>query len=244
MEFMIDDASLAEIERALDVFPITGVTSNPTILKAIGRTDLFRHLRAIRNLIGTERSLHVQVVAETAEGMIKEADAILDHVDKGVYVKVPATEQGLKAMRILKRRGANITATAIYLKIQGLMAVACGVDFIAPYYNRMENLDMDPHAVIAMFRAMIDENRTRTRILAASFKNMTQVTKAFESGAHAATVQPALLHGVFATPDIKKAIDDFHSDWVETHGETPINALCPACSTRHFVKKTPAPPFA
>ena len=55
MEFMIDDASLAEIERALDVFPITGVTSNPTILKAIGRTDLFRHLRAIRNLIGTER---------------------------------------------------------------------------------------------------------------------------------------------------------------------------------------------
>lgn len=229
MEFMIDDASLEEIERAVDIFPITGVTSNPTILKAAGKTDLFQHLLRIREIIGCERSLHVQVVAESAEDMVREAEAIVEHVDSSVFIKIPTTEQGLKAMRLLKKRGANVTATAIYLKIQGLMAIACGVDYLAPYYNRMENLDMNPNSVIALFRAMIDENRAETKILAASFKNMTQVTKAFESGTHCATVQPSLLHSAFATSEIHKAVDDFHADWVSMQGDVPINELCRKC---------------
>ncbi len=225
MEFMIDNASIDEIERALDIFPVVGVTSNPTILKAAGSTSLIPHMRAIRKLIGADRSLHVQVVAEDAEGMIKEANTLRSKIDDKVYIKIPTTEQGLKAMRLLKFDGANVTATAIYLKIQGFMAIACGADYIAPYYNRMENLDMDPNSVIASFRKMIDENKVGTRILSASFKNMAQVIKSFEYGSHTATVQPTMLHDVFATPEIQKAVDDFHADWIRSQGNISITAL-------------------
>lgn len=236
MEFMIDDASLEEIERAIDVFPITGVTSNPTILKALGKTDLFEHLQKIRTVIGMERTLHVQVIADDADGIVRDAEAILEHVDSAVYIKIPATEQGLKAMRMLKQRGAYVTATAIYLKIQGLMAIACNVDYIAPYYNRMENLDMNPNSVIASFRTMIDDSHAETKILAASFKNMTQITKALESGSHCVTVQPALLHSAFNTPDIQKAVEDFQADWFEAHGNIPFSSLCKKCSSRFHSK--------
>lgn len=225
MELLIDNASIVEIERAIDVFPVTGVTSNPSILRAEGKTDLFPHMRTIRKLIGMDRTLHVQVVAEDAAGMIEEAETLLKRIDDQVYIKVPTTEQGLKAMRILKERGVNVTATAIYLKIQGLMAIALGVDYIAPYYNRMENLDMDPNSVIASFRKMIDENHAPTKILSASFKNMSQVVHSLEYGSHAATVQPSLLHGAFATREIQKAVDDFHADWIETQGDVSITAL-------------------
>ena len=57
------------------------------------------------------------------------------NVDDAVYIKIPTTEEGLKAMRALKAEGVHVTATAIYSKIQGFMAIACGADFIAPYYN-------------------------------------------------------------------------------------------------------------
>lgn len=225
MEFLFDSANLEAIQTYSACFPITGVTSNPSILKAEGKVDFFPHIRKIRQLIGMDKTLHVQVIAEDCEGILQEAHAILKNVDDQVYIKVPTTEQGLKAMRVLKAEGIGVTATAIYSKIQGFMAIACGADFIAPYYNRMENLDIDSCETIAAFRQMIDENDASTKILAASFKNMAQVTNALLAGAHTATVQPALLHDAFGMAAIKKAVDDFHADWVKTQGDVSITAL-------------------
>ena len=178
MEFLFDSANLEAIQTYSACFPITGVTSNPSILKAEGKIDLFEHMRKIRQIIGPDKTLHMQVIAEDCEGMLKEAHAILKNVDDAVYIKIPTTEEGLKAMRALKAEGVHVTATAIYSKIQGFMAIACGADFIAPYYNRMENLDIDSCDTIAAFRQMIDEDDSNTKILAASFKNIAQVTNA------------------------------------------------------------------
>lgn len=157
--------------------------------------------------------------------MVQEAHAILKNVDDQVYIKVPTTEEGLKAIRALKAENVNITATAIYTKIQGFMAIAAGADFIAPYYNRMENLDIDSSSTVKVFREMIDKNESSTKILAASFKNTAQVISALLAGAHAVTVQPNLLHEAFGAAAIKKAVDDFHADWIKTQGEVSIADL-------------------
>lgn len=225
MEFLFDSANLADIERYSQCFPITGVTSNPSILKAEGKIDFFEHMKKVRSLIGMERTLHIQVIAEQYQGILDEAHAILNRVDSKVYIKVPTTEEGLRAMRALKSEGVHVTATAIYSKIQGMMAIAAGADFIAPYYNRMENLDIDSRGSIASFRQIIDETGADTKILAASFKNIAQVTAALLAGAHTATVQPALLHEAFEMAAIGKAVDDFHADWVSTQGEISITQL-------------------
>ena len=120
MEFLFDSANLEAIEKYSAYFPITGVTSNPSILKAEGKIDLFSHMRKIRQIIGPEKTLHMQVIAEDCEGILKEARAILKNVDDLVYIKVPTTEEGLKAMRALKAEGVHVTATAIYSKSKDL----------------------------------------------------------------------------------------------------------------------------
>ena len=74
----------------------------------------------MREIIGKDRSLHIQVVSQTSEEMIKEAEKIVEKIDKDVYIKIPVTEEGLKAIKNLKARGFKITATAIYTKMQGL----------------------------------------------------------------------------------------------------------------------------
>lgn len=224
MEFLFDTANLEDIRKYIEIYPVTGITSNPSILKAEGEIDFFTHMRAIRRLIG-ERMLHIQVTAQDCEGMIKDAQAILKNVDDRIFIKIPTTEEGLKAMRILKAEGVGVTATAIYTKIQGFMAIACGVDFIAPYYNRMENLDIDSCETIASFRQMIDEDGAETKILAASFKNIAQVNQAILAGAHTATLAPGLLHEAFGGAAIQKAAEDFHNDWVKIHGNSMISDL-------------------
>ncbi|MFI3250408.1 MAG: fructose-6-phosphate aldolase [Eubacteriales bacterium] len=222
MELLFDTANIEEIKKYMQYYPITGITSNPTILKSEGKINFFAHLKEIRSIIGLERSLHVQILGQSAEQMIKEAEAILKSIDDKVYIKIPTTEEGLKAMSELKKRGIGVTATAIYTKIQGFMAILAGADFIAPYCNRMENLDVDFEECIGGFRKMIDENGSDCKILAASFKNISQVNQAFLAGAQTVTVQPSLLHSCFEMAAVDKAVKDFQSDWESIHGDQSI----------------------
>lgn len=219
MEYMFDTANIDEIRYFSEFFPITGVTSNPSIIKQAGKIDFFNHFKEIRKIIGMDKSLHIQVISTDYEGIMAEADTILKNIDDKVFIKVPVTEQGLKAMRALKARGIGVTATAIYTKVQGLLAMEAGADFIAPYFNRMENMDINPREVIGTFAQMIEKYNYPTKIIAASFKNMGQVNAAFECGAQTATVQPALLHDAFKMPAIKKAVDDFAEDWESVFGK-------------------------
>lgn len=225
MEYMFDTANIKTIKELSEIFPITGITSNPSIVKKEGKVDFFNHFKEIRQIIGMDKSLHIQVTAQDCEGMLKEAKAILENVDNKVYIKIPVNEQGLKAMRLLKSQGVNITATAIYTKAQGFLAMEAGADFIAPYFNRMENMEIDPREVISSFADMIKKYGYKTKILAASFKNIGQVNDAFACGAQTATVGPEILQTALKMPAIQKAVDDFTNDWEAIFGKVSIADL-------------------
>ena len=175
MEFIIDTVDLEEIRDAVDHLPIVGVTSNPSIVKKTSPKDFFGHMREIRKIIGDERSLHIQVIATEADEIVKEAHKIFEEVDDKVYVKVPTTYEGVKAMKILKAEGKNVTATAVYDLMQAYMALAAGADYIAPYTNRIGNLGNDPFELMAHLSNRIVEDGYDCKILAASFKGVQQV---------------------------------------------------------------------
>lgn len=225
MEFLFDTANLEEIKKYSAIYPITGVTSNPSIIKKEGAIDFYNHFREIRSIIGTESTLHIQLTAADEETMLLEADAVLTKVDENVFIKVPTNETGLKVMRALKRNQVGVTATAVYSKIQGYLALETGADFIAPYFNRMENLDIDPCETIAALARQIQNYGYKTKILAASFKNISQVNAAFEAGAQTATLPPRLLHEIMGMAAIEKAVEDFHNDWKEVFGEKNLTQL-------------------
>ena len=198
MEYLLDTINLDDISRFCEYLPISGVTSNPSIVKKEGSIDFFNHMRQIRSLIGKDKTFHIQVTAEDTEGMLRDAEAILRHVDEGVYIKIPINWNGLKAIKHLKSQGVGVTGSAIYTINQGLLALEAGADYIAPYYNRMESLNIDPEDGIRSFASMIKQYGYGTRILAASFRNIAQVNKAVLAGAQTATVEPSLLSGTLA----------------------------------------------
>ena len=225
MEYLFDTADLAAIETYSKYIPITGVTSNPSIIKKEGNIDFFSHMKKIRQLIGPDKTFHIQVTGQDCDSMMADADTILNRVDDQVYVKVPVTLEGLQVMRTLKAQKIHVTATAIYTEMQGFMALEAGADYMAPYYNRMENNNIDPEAVIRAFAKIIDKYGYKTKILAASFKNMGQVNKAFMAGAQTATMGVDIIKSAFANPMIDKAIADFSADWQSVYGNKLISQL-------------------
>lgn len=175
-------------------------------------------MKQIRELLPHNATLHVQVVGHSVEEMLDDANTVLDQIGPDTYIKVPTSEDGLKVIKKLKAKNVNVTATAIYTKFQGYLAIAAGADYIAPYYNRMQNMNIDAPDAIANFANMIAENNSKTKILAASFHNVNQVTEAFENGAQAATMGPDILESALGMPAIAQAVHDFTGDWESVFG--------------------------
>lgn len=219
MELIIDTVDLNEIKEAVEYMPIVGVTSNPSIVKKTNPKDFFEHMRTIREIIGKDRSLHIQVIFKDCDSMVKEAHRILEEIDRQVYIKVPVSYEGIKAIKMLKEENIHVTATAVYDLMQGYMALAAGADYIAPYVNRIGNLGADPMKLIYELSNRIIMDNYDTKIVAASFKGVEQIKNALNNGAQAITAPVGILKQIFKNPNIEKAVDDFNADWYSMYGE-------------------------
>lgn len=71
------------------------ITTNPSILAKSGRNP-YEVLSELREIVGKDGELHVQVVSKDAEGMIEEAKVIREKLGENTFVKVPTTPQGLR----------------------------------------------------------------------------------------------------------------------------------------------------
>ena len=212
MKLLIDDANIEKIKRIYDYYAVDGVTTNPSILAKNGKNP-FETLKEIREFIGPEAELHVQVVSKTAEEMILEGHKIVDVLGKNTYIKVPTVPEGLKAMKKLSSEGYNITATAIYTPIQAYLAAKAGADYAAPYVNRIDNLGTNGIEVTRKIHDIFENNGLKTQILAASFKNSLQVLELCEYGVGASTVAPDIIEGFINNTNVSSAVDVFTEDF-------------------------------
>ncbi len=162
--------------------------------------------------------MHIQVTTDKHEKMVEVASEIAELLGKDIYIKIPVNEEGLKAIQTLKKEDFKVTATAIYTKALGTFAMMAGADYIAPYYNRMENSNIDPILVISHLSKLIKGNNLKTKILAASFKNIGQVMNTYEVSAQCATVSQKLLKEA-EMPSIEAAVQKFRKDWEEVYGK-------------------------
>ena len=227
MKYLLDTANLSEIRELCEYLPIAGVTSNPSIVKKEGAISFFSHMREIRSVIGHVRPLHIQVTAMDYDGMMRDAEAVFHHVDEKVYIKVPVDFAGVKVIKALKRQGANVTATAVYGMDQAFIALEAGADCIAPYFNRMEALGIDAANAIGNIAGLINHYGYETEILAASFKQTTQIDRAILAGAHSVTASPDVLRDVFRKKIVKDAVQAFSDDWSTLYGGKTLAELEP-----------------
>ncbi|GIM27726.1 transaldolase [Clostridium polyendosporum] len=219
MIYMLDTANLAAIKKAYDLYPLSGVTTNPTIISKENK-GFIEILQDIRNIIGEDIMLHAQVLGTTAEEMIEEAKYLKEKIGKNIYVKVPVTQQGIKAIKILKKQDFKITATAIFTAQQALMAGVSGADFVAPYVNRIDNISGNGVEVVKNIIDQIKVYNLDTKVLAASFKNVQQVHEVSKIGVHSITVNPEIMDKMLEHPLTDWSVNEFIKDWKKVYGQS------------------------
>lgn len=103
MELYLDTSDVAAVKKLARIFPLAGVTTNPSIVAA-GKTPLDELLPALHDALGGKGRLFAQVMATTAEGMVEDARK-LRAIINDLVVKVPVTAEGLAAIKMLKAEG-------------------------------------------------------------------------------------------------------------------------------------------
>ena len=226
MKLLIDDANLDVIKAIVALYPIDGVTTNPNILSKAGENPKERLLK-IRELIGPDKDLHCQVVADSKEEMKEQARKLVALLGENTYIKIPSNGEGFKAMEELSSEGIKITATGIYSPLQGFLAAKAGAKYLAPYVNRIDNLGYDGLGVAKRIQNILEANNFDAEILAASFKNSNQVLELVERGVGALTLGSAVFDGLVNDRNVDFAIKTFEDDFAKIldEGQTFSNIL-------------------
>lgn len=224
MQYLVDTANLEAIRHCCKFYPITGVTTNPTIISK-ENTDFKKLICGIREIIGLKRALHVQTTAETAEDILAEATMLKSLVGGQFFIKIPITAEGLRAAAMCKENDIGVTMTAIFTQQQALIAAVAGADYVAPYVNRLDNIVSDGVNVVSEIIDIFNIYKLPTKVLAASFKTVEQVHKCALVGTHAITVNPDLFESLIFHPLTGTAINSFSSDWNNVYGDQKVPEL-------------------
>jgi fructose-6-phosphate aldolase 2 len=212
MIYMADTANVEELKKLYYYFPLVGVTTNPSIL-AVEKKPISELIPAILEIIGGDM-IHIQVSSTTADEMFREAIKYKEHFGLGnnYYSKIPVTKEGLRAMRMIKAEGINVTATAIFTHQQALVAAQAGADFVAPYVSRLDNISSHGIEVVDDITETLNHFKYDCKVLAASFKTVDQVHRIVKRGCHSATINFELLEALRSHPMTDMAVDRFTID--------------------------------
>lgn len=217
MKLLIDDADITKIRRLYDLYPMDGVTTNPTILSKTGRNPK-EVLDEIRSVIGNDL-LFVQAIPEDAQGMVEDAEAIVEAFGEDTVVKIPCVPEGFKAMKILKGKGITTCGTAVYTPMQAYLGAKAGASYVAPYVNRIDNMGYDGVEITKQIHEILVNNDMDCMVLAASFKNSQQVKELCAYGIGSATAAPDVIEGFVKNAAIDQAVADFRRDFYTIDGE-------------------------
>ncbi|TRX63528.1 transaldolase family protein [Carboxylicivirga sp. M1479] len=212
MLYLADTANVEELKKLFYYFPIDGVTTNPTIIAQAGK-PMSQILPGLIEIVG-DKMLHVQMISNKAEDMLREAKAYKQKYALGdnYFAKIPVTEEGYKAMSMIKEAGIKVTATAIFTQQQALVAARAGADWVAPYVNRLDNISSHGIEVVGNIVENFEQYGLDTQVLAASFKTVDQVHRVSMMGSHAATINFEILERLRSHPMTDMSVEWFEKD--------------------------------
>ena len=212
MKIFLDTAEVDEIAKAHETGLIDGVTTNPTLIKRSG-SDPVEVIKEISNSFSRLQSISAEVVADTAEEMVDQAQAFNGLWN--VTIKVPCTVEGLKACTALAVNNYKVNVTLVFSVAQAILAEKAGASYVSPFVGRWLDNSVDCIGLIKNIRrAYTGEGRfTTTQILGASVRDVRQVEQCALAGADIVTIPPKVFWSMYNNVLTDKGLEQFQKDW-------------------------------
>ncbi len=213
MKFFVDTAEISEIRELAATGLLDGVTTNPSLIAKSGRNilEVIAEICAI-----VPGPVSAEVAATEYTQMLKEA-AVLRKIAPNVTIKVPLTQDGLRACHTLSQDGVMVNVTLCFSAAQALLAAKAGAAFISPFVGRLDDIGQNGMDLIAdIVQIYANYPNIKTEVLVASIRNPIHLIEAAKMGADVATIPPSVIKQLYAHPLTDKGLAGFMADWAKT----------------------------
>ena len=207
MKLFIDSANLDEVREM--AWLVDGVTTNPSLV-AREKVPFEETIARLCELV--DGPVSAEVMSLVADEMVREARP-LARIHKNVVIKVPMTEEGMKAVRTLSAEGIRTNVTLVFSANQALVAAKCGASYVSPFVGRIDDVGGGGMDLISDILDVFQNYVFPTEIIVASVRHPRHVFEAASLGADIATVPYAVLKQLFRHPLTDVGVERFLKDW-------------------------------
>ena len=210
MKLFLDTANVKEIDERLQTGVISGITTNPTLIKKSGREPDDVYADLIRD-IGV-KDLSIEVDGHDAEALIQNGIKYGKLWIHEATIKLPCTVEGIKACKTLSYMGLRVNMTLVFSVSQAILSSLAGAAYVSPFVGRLDDNGHDGIGLIRDIAKVFCHNRSETKILAASIRDAATVGRAFAAGAHICTIPPKVFDDMFKHVLTDKGLFQFMLD--------------------------------
>jgi len=212
MKIFLDTANISDIESVYNTGLLDGITTNPTLIMKSGR-DPVDVIKEISTSFPTLESISAEVVGDTAEEMIRQADAFSSV--RNVTIKVPCTIEGLKACMGLRQIGFTVNVTLIFSAAQAVLAAKAGATYVSPFVGRLDDQSVAGLEVVRSIADLYRIHGVETKVLSASIRSVQRAVRSWYNGAEICTLPPKIFWQMYDHVLTAKGLDMFDHDWKE-----------------------------
>ena len=211
MKIFLDTADTQVIKEGFATGLIDGVTTNPSLIFKNGGPpeDVYQTLIDL----GVP-DISMEVVG-TGEEMVAEGRRLVEKYGKEqTTIKVPCTRGGLAACRVLSRDLIKVNVTLIFSASQAILAAKAGAKYVSPFVGRVDDNSFGGLCLVKDIANIYNKQKVfDTEILAASIRNVRDVGRAFEYGAHICTIPPSVFGKMYKHVLTDAGLAQFDKDW-------------------------------
>ena len=211
MKLFLDTAIVSDIVDRYDTGLISGITTNPTLIKKSGR-DPWKVYSDIIEL-GIE-DVSIEVYGEDSKELVRNAMSAHGNYGNVATIKLPCTVEGLKACGYLAKIGVRVNMTLVFSTSQAILCALAGATYISPFIGRMDDNSLTGLSLIADICDVYKKQNVKTKVLAASVRDVQSVGRAFEFGAHICTIPPKVFDDMSKHVLTDKGLAQFNADFL------------------------------
>ena len=231
MKLFLDTANVDEIREL--AWLIDGVTTNPSLIAREGRS-FAQIIQEITEIV--DGPISAEATALDCEGMVSQGRE-LAKIHDNVVIKIPMTEEGMKAVKRLAADGIRCNVTLVFSGNQALMAAKAGAAFVSPFVGRIDDTGGAGMDLIAEILEIYAQYVFSTEVIVASVRHPRHVLESALLGADIATVPTAVVKKLFKPPADRhgdRAVSRGLEEGPELAGRRPFRGME---SSEHLVEQ-------
>ena len=211
MKFFLDSANLDEIKKIAATGILDGITTNPSLVSNEGEQKGFQELvKEICEIV--QGPVSAEVISIEFKKMVKEAEE-LTKIHKHIVVKMPLTEDGIKATKYLSDKGINVNVTLVFSASQAILAAKAGAKYVSPFIGRLDDISNSGMQLVEEIVQIYDNYDFSTEILVASIRHPMHIVESALLGADIATMPYKIFKQLYKHPLSDIGLERFLADW-------------------------------